>query len=184
MTRHILFVQGGGSGAHDAWDNHLVDDLQRRLGPDFAIRYPRLPQEDDPDFARWSAALADELASLEDDAIIVAHSIGATILINAIAKSPPAVRLGGIFLLAAPFIGPGGWPSGDVKPDPKLGDATPKGVPIFFYHGSSDDTASPEHAELYARAVPQAVVRRLAGRDHQLNNDLTEVAADIRSLAG
>jgi len=35
---------------------------------------------------------------------------------------------------------------------------------------------------LYARAIPQAVVRRLTGRDHQLNNDMSEVAADIRRL--
>jgi hypothetical protein len=27
---------------------------------------------------------------------------------------------------------------------------------------------------------PQAVVRRLAGRDHQLNEDMSEAAADIR----
>jgi hypothetical protein len=36
--------------------------------------------------------------------------------------------------------------------------------------------------ELYAKLIPRAVVRRLAGRDHQLGNDLSEVARDIRSL--
>jgi hypothetical protein len=35
---------------------------------------------------------------------------------------------------------------------------------------------------LYAEAIPYARVRRLANRDHQLNNDLTEVASDIRKL--
>ena len=39
-----------------------------------------------------------------------------------------------------------------------------------------------EHVGLYARAIPQAVVRRLNGRDHQLNNDMSEVAAEIRRL--
>jgi len=39
-----------------------------------------------------------------------------------------------------------------------------------------------EHVGLYARAIPQAVVRRLTGRDHQLNNDMSEVATDIRRL--
>ena len=36
--------------------------------------------------------------------------------------------------------------------------------------------------ELFARLVPRAQVRRLAGRDHQLNNRLSEVAIDIRRL--
>ena len=45
-----------------------------------------------------------------------------------------------------------------------------------------DETAPPSHLEFYARAVPQARVHRLPDRDHQLNNDLREVAAAIRSL--
>jgi hypothetical protein len=36
------------------------------------------------------------------------------------------------------------------------------------------------HAGLYALAIPQAHVRRLSGRDHQLNNDLSEVAEAVR----
>jgi len=43
-------------------------------------------------------------------------------------------------------------------------------------------TAPVAHVDLYAKAIPQAVVRRLRGRDHQLNNDMSEVAADIRCL--
>jgi pimeloyl-ACP methyl ester carboxylesterase len=55
-------------------------------------------------------------------------------------------------------------------------------APLFIYHGSADETAPVAHADLYARALPRAVVRRLDGRDHQLNDDLSEVAADIRQL--
>jgi hypothetical protein len=40
-----------------------------------------------------------------------------------------------------------------------------------------------KHAELSAKAIPQAVLRKLAGRDHQLNNDMSEVAADILELS-
>jgi hypothetical protein len=35
---------------------------------------------------------------------------------------------------------------------------------------------------LYAQAIPRAVIRRLKGRDHQLDNDLSEVAEDIQRL--
>jgi hypothetical protein len=40
--------------------------------------------------------------------------------------------------------------------------------------------APPSHAGLYAMAIPQAQVHQLPGRDHQLNNDLSEVAEAIR----
>ena len=70
MKRQILFVQGGGEGAHDEWDNKLVDSLRRNLGPDYEVRYPRMPNEADPIYAQWKAALADEIAALDDGAIL------------------------------------------------------------------------------------------------------------------
>jgi hypothetical protein len=38
------------------------------------------------------------------------------------------------------------------------------------------------HLAIYARHLPHAQARRLQGRDHQLNEDLSEVAADIKAL--
>jgi pimeloyl-ACP methyl ester carboxylesterase len=51
---------------------------------------------------------------------------------------------------------------------------------VHVFHGLGDETAPPAHARLYARAIPQARVHLLPGRDHQLNNDLSEVAEAIR----
>jgi hypothetical protein len=63
-----------------------------------------------------------------------------------------------------------------------LGARLPEGTPIFLYHGSEDDTAPLTHLDLYGRAIPHATSRSLHGRNHQLNDDLTEVAADISAL--
>jgi hypothetical protein len=182
MRRQVLFVQGGGAGVHDTWDDKLVESLRPELGPTYEIRYPRMPNEDDPSYAAWKAALEKELAALNDGAILIGHSIGGTILINALAEHPPERELGAIFLIAAPFVGEGGWQSDDWEPQRELGRKLPKGVPIYLYHGLADDTAPPSHAELYAHAIPQAHLCRLPGRDHQLNNDLSEIAAMVKSL--
>lgn len=182
MKRQVLFVQGGGAGTHDQWDNKLVESLESALGPGHAVRYPRMPNEDSPDYVVWKAAIGEELAALDDGVILVGHSIGATILINALAEQPSERRIGALLFIATPFVGDGGWPSDDLKPPPDLGARLPPNVPVHFFHGLADDTAPPSHADLYARAVPQAQVHRLPGRDHQLNDDLKEVAAVIRSL--
>jgi predicted alpha/beta hydrolase family esterase len=182
VKRQVLFVQGGGAGVHDGWDNKLVESLGRELGPEYEIRYPRMPNEDDPGYAAWKAAIEREFAGLDDDAILVGHSIGATILVSTLAEQPSERKFGAIFLIAAPFVGEGGWPSEDLKLPRDLGARLPRGVPIHFYHGLEDETAPPSHADLYSRAVPQARIDRLPGRDHQLNNDMREVGAAIRSL--
>jgi hypothetical protein len=35
---------------------------------------------------------------------------------------------------------------------------------------------------MFATAFPHAIIRRLEGRDHQLNDDLSELGHDIRLL--
>ena len=180
MTKQVLFVQGGGEGAHDEWDNKLVASLERELGSEYEIRYPTMPNEADPDYAIWKTALKKEFASIEEGAILVGHSIGATILINVLAEQSLASAPSGVFLIAAGFVGEGGWPSEDIRPMADLGARLPKHLRIHLYHGSDDNTVPPGHVDLFEKAIPQMVVHRLAGRDHQLNNDLSEIAADIR----
>ena len=179
-TRQILFIQGGGAGAHDVWDAKLVESLRRELGMGHEVRYPRMPDEGDPAYARWSAAIRRELTDLDDGAVVAGHSVGATILINALAEQPPDGGLAAIVLIAAPFVGDGGWPSDEFELTSELGARLPPGVPVHVFHGLQDETAPPSHADLYALAIPQAQVHRLPGRDHQLNNDLSEVAEAIR----
>jgi predicted alpha/beta hydrolase family esterase len=182
MTNQVLFIQGGGEETHDKWDNKLVESLKRELGPGYAVRYPRMPHEADPKYAAWKAALRRQLDRLDDGAILIGHSIGGTILIRTLADEPPTATVGGIFLIAAPFVGDGGWQSDDIEPLPDLGARLSEQTPIYLYHGSKDETAPFGHVHLYAQSIPHAVVRRLSGRDHQLNNDMSEVAADIRRL--
>lgn len=174
----ILFVQGGGAGAHDEWDDKLVDRLRRELGPEHEVRYPRMPGEDDPRYAAWSPAIRDELAALADGAVVVGHSVGGTVLIQTLGERAER-ELAMIVLVAAPFVGAGGWPGEEFELPADLGARLPRGVPVHVFHGLGDDIAPPSHADLYARAIPQAQVHRLPGRDHQLNGDLREVAETI-----
>jgi pimeloyl-ACP methyl ester carboxylesterase len=180
-TRQILFIQGGGAGAHDEWDDKLFNSLKRELGDGYEVRYPHMPDEDDPRYARWSAAIRREIAALDDGAVVAGHSVGGTILINALAERPPELELRAVVLVAAPFVGTGGWPGDEFELPHDLGARLPQGVPVHVFHGLQDETVPPSHADLYARAIPQAQLHRLPGRDHQLDNDLSEMAKTISS---
>jgi pimeloyl-ACP methyl ester carboxylesterase len=120
-----------------------------------------------------------EMAGLADGAVVVGHSVGGTILIHALAEQPPQRQLAAIVLIAAPFVGAGGWPSDEFELPSDLGARLPQGARVHVFHGFQDETAPPSHAQLYARAIPQAQLHLLPGRDHQLNNDLSDVAKAI-----
>lgn len=180
MAKQILFVQGAGANAHDGWDRKLVESLKRTLGPDHPVRYPRMPDEAHPRYAIWKPALVRELGRLEDGAILVGHSVGGTILLHLLAEQPAVCKPGVLVLIAAPFIGDGGWPSDELPSRSDFAQRLPAGLPVLLYHGTDDQTVPVAHAHLHARAIPQATVHVLPGRDHQLNNDLGEVAKALR----
>ncbi|MBV8444742.1 MAG: alpha/beta fold hydrolase [Candidatus Dormibacteraeota bacterium] len=176
----VLFIQGGGAGAHDMWDDKLVRSLRRHLGSGCEVRYPRIPGEDDPSYAGWGAAINTAVAGVDDGAVVVGHSVGGTLLIKTLTEHAPSRRLAAIVLIAAPFVGDGGWSSDEFALPRDLGARLPQSVPVHLFHGLDDTTAPPSHAHLYISAIPQAHLHSLPGRDHQLNNDLREVAEVIR----
>lgn len=183
MATQVLFVQGAGPGVHAEWDAQLVESLRRALGGGYEVRYPAMPNEDDPSEATWRPALERELAALRPGAVVVGHSAGGTIAVHVLAGAPESAALRAIVLVAAPFVGDGGWTIDDLVPRTDLAAGLPAGVPVLLYHGEDDEVVPVAHVALYAAAIPHARVRRLPGRDHQLNDDLSEVAREIRALA-
>lgn len=175
----VLFVQGAGPEVHEAWDRKLVESLESQLGPSYRVRYPRMPDEADPHYATWKVTLLPELAALDDRAILVGHSIGGTILLHVLAElAEHRAHYRALVLIAAPFIGDGGWPSDEMAA--RTSFELP--MPVVLFHGAADEDVSPAHVQLYARAIAHATVHVLPERDHQLNNDLGDVARTIRSL--
>jgi hypothetical protein len=179
----VLFVQGAGAGAHAA-DAKLVASLKGRLGPEYEVHYPVMPNESNPDNAAWQRFLTGAIVTMGDGAILVGHSAGATSLIMALTKLKSTQKIAGIFLIAAPYGGAEGWQIEGFELPAKMEEWLPPGVPMFLYHGREDAIVPFTHVDLFARTFPQAFVRRLDDRNHQLNDDLSEVADDIRSYPG
>lgn len=179
MVKQVLFVQGGGEGAHEA-DAKLAAHLQSELGPDYHVHFPMMPNEASPDYAAWSRHLSEVLAALGSDAILVGHSLGASMLIKILVEKESRHGVGGVFLIAAPYWGDQGWASEEDELPKDAG--TRLSLPLFLYHSRDDEVVPYAHVELYLKAFPHAQLRPLSGRNHQLDDDLSEVAADIRSL--
>ena len=176
----VLFVQGVGAGTHDDCIQ-LVQSLIGALGPDYDVICPLLPEEAYPNFVNWSQAITQQIEQL-GSGMIVGHSFGGAVLIHTLAKHGRLLNnITGIVLIAAPFLGEGGWSSDDVTL--VEGWANPLATfPIHLFQGDDDKIVAADHADLYAAAIPNAHLHPMPGRDHMLNNDLAEVAATIRNL--
>lgn len=175
MKKQILFIQGAGEGAYEA-DAKLAGSLRTALGNQYEVRYPEMP---DPAYEAWKARIAKECATMESEIIFVGHSFGASVLLKYLAEGD--AKADGIFLIAAPYWGMDDWEVQEFTL-PKNFAAHLPDAPIFLYHSQDDEIVPFEHLSVYAEKLPQATVREFKGRDHQLNDDLSEVAQDIKGI--
>ena len=178
MKQQILFIHGAGSGAHEL-DNKLADSLQQTLGANYQVNNPQMPSEGAPEYKLWKAEIARQLKTFNDAPILVGHSLGASVLLKYLSEEAVKIPIRGLFMIAAPYWGAKDWEVGEYKLSEDFATHLPKGLPIFLYQGRDDEVVSFTHLAMYADKLPQATIRELEGRGHQLNNDLTEVAADI-----
>jgi uncharacterized protein len=182
MTKQVLFIHGGGGGAYE-FDATLAESLRTNLGAAFTVRYPEMPNDADPDYQTWKRIITDQARDMGEGAILVGHSIGASVLIKVLTEPDSKPPIAGVFLVAPPYWHDHDiWRWDEVSLSADAADHYPRDVPLFLYQGEDDETVPLEHAAMFAKALPQARVRRLPGRDHQLNDDMKEVARDIASL--
>jgi predicted alpha/beta hydrolase family esterase len=181
MKKKILFIQGGGNGGYEA-DAKLVMSLQAVLGAGYDVHYPRLHVEEAASDFGWCAQIGNEIKSIEGEVILVAHSLGASLLLKYFSENEVRKKISGIFLVSTPFwSGDEDWKKG-LKLKKDFAGKLLKDIPIFFYQSRDDEEVPFRNVQTYAEKLPHATVREIANGGHQLGNDLTSVANDIRNL--
>jgi len=175
----VLFVHGGGEGAHEE-DERLAASLRGALGAAYEVRSPKMPNEDSPEYAAWRGRISEELADMEDGTILVGHSLGASVVLRYVSEEG-CEGVDGLFLVAAPFWGAEDWEVEEYALPEDFASKLPEGLPVFFYHGREDEIVPFEHLELYAQRFPRATFRAFDGRGHQFGEDLSEVARDMQA---
>ncbi len=178
----VLFVHGAGEGAHEA-DRELAASLRYALGSGYEVRSPRMPNEDSPEAETWRDRISEELAAMDGEVVLVGHSAGAFVLLEYLSEEEPKKPVAGLFLVAAPYLGTGGWELDGYALREDFAAKLPEGLPVFFYHGRDDEVVPFDHLALYEEKLPWATFRGLDNLGHQFDGDLSTVARDIEASA-
>jgi uncharacterized protein len=181
MNKQVLFVHGGGEGAYEE-DKKLAENLQNALRAAFDVRCPRMPDEASPDSEAWKDTIARELAALDGEVVLIGHSVGAFVLLRYLTEEGVEKPVAGLFLVAAPYVGTEGWQVEEDALPEDFASKLPEGLPVFLYHSRNDEVVPFAHLALYAEKLPQATIHEFDGRGHQFDDDLSEVARDIKEL--
>jgi predicted alpha/beta hydrolase family esterase len=141
-----------------------------------------MPEEDSPEYEAWKNQIAKELTALDGRVILVGHSLGGSILLKYLSEEKLGKLVAGIFLIAPPYWGAEDWQVSEYELEENFASKLPKELPMIFYHSRDDEWVPFEHLMLYKEKLPQATIHEFDGRGHQFNNDLSEVARDIKRL--
>lgn len=177
----VLFIHGGGDDGYTA-DALLADSLQAALGPAYHVRYPKMPDEPEPDFG-WGRRIGEEITAIDGPVILVGHSLGSSMVLKYLSENPVQTEIAGLHLIAAPFWGGDeDWQHPPIHLPEDFAASLPPGLPTFLYHCRDDEEVDFSHLGMYAKKLPHATVREILTGGHQLGNDLTLVAQDIKNL--
>jgi predicted alpha/beta hydrolase family esterase len=181
VKRHVLLIHGAGQETYEE-DKKLAASLQDVLGDAYDVRYPEMPDEDGPEYEAWKEQIARELAALDGNVILVGHSLGASVLLKYLSEETVEKPVTGLFLVAPPYWGTEDWEVSEYALQDSFASKLPNGLPVFFYHSRDDEVVPFAHLALYTEKLAQATIREFDNRGHQFNDDLSEVARDIKGL--
>lgn len=153
MSR-LLFLHGAG-GFDD--DRVLAKEIAEALGADLVM--PRLP-DSDMSFQAWAAPIRSALADLGPSDALVAHSFGASILLQVLAEQDWGVPAATV--LGMPDWSRAGWDVADYA------YAGPEPTNALSLHHCRDDEVVPfDHLALHAARLPSAQVHEHPVGGHQ-----------------
>ena len=201
MTQ-ILTLHGGTTFAtHEAYLDYLKtapvhpermtfkpmwkDLLQRSLGPSYAALSPRMPNSTNARYEEWKIYF-DKIAqqALEDDCILVGHSLGGIFLVKYLSENEIPVKVKATILVAAPHSDESTEDLTDFKlPEelPALFTKQAGSVTLFFGH--DDPVIAPVEIENYRRALPEATIIVTDAPDHFVRGEFPEILEVIQSTS-
>lgn len=162
--RCILILHGWQGSGPEHWQSWLADRL-RAAGE--VVRYPLLPECDQPCPDRWGAALREELAALEGgERVVICHSLACVLWVREARALPPQLRVDRCLLVAPPC------PSADVQelarfyPTGADGDAIRAASAMTRLVCSDADPYCPDGAQCHWGAPLNLPVDILPGAGH------------------
>lgn len=124
-----------------------------------------------------------ELEKSDKQIILIGHSLGGYMLLKYLSEQEtPSKEIVGVCIIAAPY------PSGDKDWEfegfdllENFATKLPKNAKQFLYHSKDDEVVPFAHMQLYADKLTAATTHQTVG-GHQLGNDLSIVAKDIKQI--
>jgi predicted alpha/beta hydrolase family esterase len=198
MTQ-ILFVHGGTTYAryedylHDLSTKEIHVDrlafkpmwrerLQESLDTEYTVLMPSMPNKTNARYKEWKLYFDNLTSILEDDCILIGHSLGAIFLAKYLSENKLARHVKATILVAAPFEDESTEDLTDFKLETVTELFKQQAGKVIFYFGSDDPVIALSEMEKYQAELPNAEYNVLSAPDHFMRPDFPEILETIKNI--
>ena len=179
--QQVLFIHSAGPQGENQGSTGLQQYLEGELGSAYQMIAPKMPNPEDPQYAEWKKVLKKEIASLEDGAVLVGHSIGGTALLKFLSEEELGKSFAKVITVGSPFWSiDADWEKEDFALADDFVSRNSLLPQVVLFHSIKDEIVPFSHLEKYMENMPSATVKQLAGNEHVFREGLKELADEIR----
>lgn len=199
MARQVIVIHGGTTYAHyedflrDLSEKPIYLDrliyrskwkelLQAELGNDYQVLLPTMPNASNAKYDEWKRYFNHLTEIIEDDCILIGHSLGAIFLAKYLSETDFPHSIKGTILVAAPYDDEEGEDLTDFKIQSISDRFRTQAGTVTLFFGNDDPVIKPIEIEKYQAQLPDADFHIQAAPDHFVRQEFPELVATIRNL--
>jgi uncharacterized protein len=182
MATPVLFIHSAGLQGPGHGSSVLSGYLRGQLEPAYRLICPAMPRPENPDYRSWKGQIEKQLDLIDDEVILIGHSLGGSVLLKYLSEVPTQKPIAGIFTIGSPLFDRNGWDVEDFAPKPNFGAHLISIPHIYLFHSRDDSVVPFAHLLQYMRALPQAHVRVLDGYGHLFERPCASLIKDVNSI--
>jgi len=199
MKKQVILIHGGDTfETYEEYIKSLQDfkmdfqmlkkkdwkiSLENKLGGVFEVIAPRMPSNYNAKFLEWKIWFEKIIPFLEDEIILVGHSLGGIFLAKYLSLYEYPKKIKATFLVAAPFDDADSeYTLADFALPQSLNKFEKQGGQIYLYQSKDDDSVPFVDLSKYQKALPKAKVTVFEDRGHFNQEQFPELVADIKNL--
>jgi len=199
MKKQVLVIHGGDT--FDTYEEYLVflndyeidlekskikrwkETLAEKLGEDFEVISPKMPNSMNAKYKEWKIMFEKYFPILNDNLIIVGHSLGGTFLVKYLSENDFPKEILATFLVSPCYDDIGtDYSLCDFALSQSLEKLKEQGGKIFLIHSKDDKIVPFKDFEKYKKDLPEAETMIFEDRGHFDQSEFPEIVEKIREV--
>ena len=165
-----------------AYSPSWKQSLQERLGSEYLVLIPSMPNTANAKYSEWKIYFDRVVEVLEDDCILLGHSMGGIFLAKYLSENKLPIRIGATVLIAAPFSDETAEDLDEFKLETLSEHFKQQAGKVILFGAHDDPVIAASDFERYQSELSSAEVHEVSAQDHYVRAEFPELISALKAI--